>query len=271
MRPLTERPAAERTKFAVGGPLGVPEGSVALVTGAGRGIGQAVARRLAQAGYRVVVSDRAGKMAEDTAQQIRQETEVDCVARELDVTDRGGVNAAVDDVVASWGRIDLAVNNAMWIRYAALHDITEGDVERMLDVGVKGPLWVCESVTRSMADHGGGSIVNIASMAAYLGTKGAAVYSAVKGAVVSLTQQLAFELGPLNIRVNAIAPGTIETPGSLAAMSEQSRVYRVERAPLGRLGRPEDIAEAVLYLGGPSSSFVTGQVLKMDGGISVAM
>jgi 3-oxoacyl-[acyl-carrier protein] reductase len=159
----------------------------------------------------------------------------------------------------------------MWIRYAPLSEVTELDVERMLSVGVKGPLWVSQAVAKPMAERGGGSIVNIASMAAYRGTANASVYSAAKGAVVSMTRQLAYELGPRKIRVNAIAPGTIETPGSLAAMSEDARAYRIERAPLGRLGQPADIAEAVLYLGGPAASFVTGQVLKMDGGISIAM
>lgn len=244
---------------------------VALVTGAGRGIGQAIARRLAHAGYRVVVSDRTGRMADETAAEIRRDTGNSCVACELDVTDRDAVQRVVDEILTSWERIDLVVNNAMWIRYAPLHDVTELDVDRMLAVGVKGPLWMMEAVAGRMAEQGGGSIVNIASLAAYLGTANAAVYSAVKGAVVSLTQQLAFELGPRNIRVNAIAPGTIETPGALAAMSEQARAHRVERAPLGRLGKPSDIAEAVLYLGGPAANFVTGQVLRMDGGISVAM
>lgn len=239
--------------------------SIALVTGAGRGIGAAVARRLAAAGYEVVVTDRSGKMAADTAAEIGTE------GHELDVTDRDGVHGLVDDIVARKGAIDLAVNNAMWIRYAALDEVTEIDVDRMLAVGVKGPLWVSQAVAGPMRAAGGGSIVNIASLAAYLGTPRAAVYSAVKGAVVSLTSQLATDLGAHRIRVNAIAPGTIETPGALAAMGETDREYRLQRAPLHRLGTPEDVAEAVLYLGGPTSGFVTGQVLRLDGGISAAM
>lgn len=241
--------------------------SVALVTGAGRGIGAAVSRRLADAGYDVVVTDRIATMAADTASELGPRTE----AHELDVTDRDAVGALVADVVARKGGIDLAVNNAMWIRYAELDAVTELDVDRMLGVGVKGPLWLSQAVAGPMREAGGGSIVNIASLAAYLGTPRAAVYSAVKGAVVSLTQQLASDLGRDGIRVNAIAPGTIETPGATAAMSDGDRAYRLQRAPLGRLGTPADVAEAVLYLGGPASAFVTGQVLRLDGGISAAM
>jgi NAD(P)-dependent dehydrogenase (short-subunit alcohol dehydrogenase family) len=241
---------------------------VALVTGAGRGIGQATARRLANAGYFVIASDRKGGLAEETIGQIGPDRGS---AVELDVTDRAAVAAAVGAAVAEHGGLHLVVNNAMWIRYAPLGEVTETDVDRMLDVGIKGPLWMAQAVHEPMRRQGGGSIVNIASVAALLGTPNAAVYSAVKGALVSLTRQLAGDLGSDNIRVNAVAPGTIETPGARGVMSDEARAYRLQRAPLGRLGTPEDIAEAVLYLGGPASSFVTGQVLTLDGGITARM
>ena len=241
---------------------------IALVTGAGRGIGQAIARRLADAGYFVVVSDRSGAMAEEIASEIGPHHSV---AIQLDVTSREAVAAAVSRTVGQYGALHLVVNNAMWFRYAPLSEVTEKDVDRMLDVGVKGPLWMAQAVRGSMRQQGGGSIVNIASVAAFLSTPNAAVYSAVKGALVSLSRQLAGDLGADNIRVNAIAPGTIDTPGSLGAMSDEARAYRLQRAPLGRLGSPGDIAEAVLYLGSPASSFVTGQVLIVDGGITARM
>jgi len=241
---------------------------IALVTGAGRGIGQAIARRLADAGYFVVVSDRSGAMAEEIASEIGPHHSV---AIQLDVTSREAVAAAVSRTVGQYGALHLVVNNAMWFRYAPLSEVTEKDVDRMLDVGVKGPLWMAQAVRGPMRQQGGGSIVNIASVAAFLSTPNAAVYSAVKGALVSLSRQLAGDLGADNIRVNAIAPGTIDTPGSLGAMSDEARAYRLQRAPLGRLGSPGDIAEAVLYLGSPASSFVTGQVLIVDGGITARM
>lgn len=244
---------------------------VALVTGAGRGIGRAIALRLAQAGYVVIASDRSGQMAAETTQEICRKIDIPSEDRELDVTDRQAVQDSIREIVRTWGRVDLIVSNAMWIRYARLEDVTPLDVDRMLDVGLKGPLWLAQAAQEPMRAQGSGSIVNIASVAAYLGTPNGAVYSAVKGAVVSLTRQLATDLGKYNIRVNAIAPGTIETPGLAAAMTGQAKEYRLQRAPLGRLGKPEDIAEAVFYLAGASAAFVTGQVLTIDGGITAAM
>ncbi|HEX3956331.1 MAG TPA: SDR family oxidoreductase [Trebonia sp.] len=241
---------------------------IALVTGAGRGIGQAIAHRLADAGYFVIASDRKGGLAEETIGQIGPERGR---AVELDVTDRTAVAAVVNATVAEFGGLHLAVSNAMWIRYAPLSEVSESDVDRMVDVGVKGPLWMAQALQEPMRRQGGGSIVNIASVAALLSTPNAAVYSAVKGALVSLTRQLAGDLGTDNIRVNAIAPGTIDTPGARVAMSDEARDHRRNRAPLGRLGLPADIAEAVLYLGGPASSFVTGQLLTVDGGITARM
>lgn len=241
---------------------------VALITGAGRGIGEAVARRLADAGYFVIVSDRKAGMAEETAREIGRDR---ARAVELDVTDRAAVAAAVGEAAAEFGGVHLAVNNAMWIRYAPLSEITDADVDRMVNVGLKGPLWMAQALQAPMRRSGGGSIVNIASVAALLSTPHAAVYSAVKGALVSLTRQLAGDLGPDGIRVNAIAPGTIETAGARAAMSDEARAYRLQRSPLGKLGTPADIAEAVLYLGGAAASFVTGQTLTVDGGITASM
>lgn len=243
-------------------------GRVALVTGAGRGIGQAIARRLADAGYFVIASDRTGSMATETAAELGADR---CRAVELDVTGREAVADVVAKTVADLGGVHLAVNNAMWIRYAPLSEVSETDIDRMVGVGIKGPLWMAQALREPMRAQGGGSIVNIASVAALLSTPDAAVYSAVKGALISLTRQLAGDLGGDNIRVNAIAPGTVDTPGARNAMSDEAREYRLQRAPLGRLGSPEDIAEAVLYLGGPASSFVTGQLLTIDGGITACM
>ncbi|WP_067437541.1 SDR family NAD(P)-dependent oxidoreductase [Nocardioides jensenii] len=241
---------------------------VAIVTGAGRGIGRSIALRLAEAGYAVEASDRTGSMAEATA---ALDTSGALTARELDVTDRDATYDGVRDVFGKHGRLDLVVNNAMWMRYGALEGINARDLDRMFDVGVKGPLWLSQAVAEPMAASGGGAIVNIASVAALLGTPASAGYAAVKGAVVSMTRQLAVDLGPRGIRVNAVAPGTIRTEGQTAAMTQESVAYREQRAPLGRLGDPQDVADAVIFLGGPNAAFVTGQVLVVDGGITAAM
>ncbi|WP_285700250.1 SDR family oxidoreductase [Actinomadura sp. NBRC 104412] len=241
---------------------------VAVVTGAGRGIGQATAVRLAEDGYMVIAADRVATMARRTEEMISGGA---CRAAELDVTDRDAVNTLVRRVVEELGGVHVVVNNAMWFRYVPLADVTAKDTDRMLEVGVKGPLWMAQAVAGPMRAGGGGAIVNIASVAAMLGTPNAAVYSAVKGAVVGMTRQLATDLGPAGIRVNAIAPGTIETPGSVAAMTDAARAYRRQRSPLGRLGTPQDVAEAVAYLASDRAAFVTGQLLVVDGGITAAM
>lgn len=241
---------------------------VAIVTGSGRGIGRAIALRLAGAGYVVEASDRVLSMAEDTAGRAGS---TDVHPRQLDVADRDGTHAAVAEVVDRHGRLDLVVNNAMWMRYGPLPEVSQRELDRMFDVGVKGPLWLSQAAADPMAATGGGAIVNIASVAALLGTPASAGYAAVKGAVVSMTRQLAVDLGPRGIRVNAVAPGTIQTEGQTAAMSAESVAYRKQRAPLGRLGLPGDVADAVVYLGGPGAAYVTGQVLVVDGGISSAM
>jgi NAD(P)-dependent dehydrogenase (short-subunit alcohol dehydrogenase family) len=240
---------------------------VAIVTGAGRGIGRAIVAKLADEGYVVVASDRTESLAKDTAALVGDRV----VARRLDVTDRDAVRTAVEEIPTRFGRLDLVVNNAMWIRYAPLAEVTEKDVDRMVDVGIKGPLWMSQAAVDPMRDTGGGAIVNIASVAAALSTPRCAVYSAVKGAVVSLTRQLAGDLGRHGIRVNAVAPGTIQTAGQAAAMSADSVAYRVQRAPLGRLGLPVDVADAVAFLGSGSARYITGQLLTVDGGITAAM
>ncbi|MEA2176903.1 MAG: meso-butanediol dehydrogenase / (S,S)-butanediol dehydrogenase / diacetyl reductase [Solirubrobacteraceae bacterium] len=222
---------------------------VAVVTGAGRGIGEAVAARLAADGFRVVGIDR-----------------LPGTDLTLDVGDRDAVLAAF----ASLERVDVVVNCAMWIRYAHIAEVQEETVDTMLAVGLKSLFWTTQAALEPMRAAGGGSIVHFASPAALHGFPTAGVYSAIKGAVVSFTRQSAVELAPDNIRVNAVVPGAIPTPGAREVVDDAGYEYRRRRTPLGRLGTPEDIAGGVAFLASPDAAFMTGQLLVLDGGITVA-
>lgn len=222
---------------------------VAVVTGAGRGIGAGIAARLRADGMRVVGVDRAPG------------TDLT-----LDVTDRAAVLAAL----GALERIDLVVNCAMWIRYEHILDVDEETVDGMLAVGLKACLWTTQAAVPKMRAQGGGVIVHMASPAALHGFPTAGVYSAVKGAIAAFTRQSAVELAPDGIRVNAVVPGAVPTPGARAVVDDAGYEYRRQRTPLGRLGTPEDIAGGVAFLASEDAGFMTGQLLVLDGGITVS-
>ncbi|WP_432927857.1 SDR family NAD(P)-dependent oxidoreductase [Microbispora sp. CA-135349] len=238
----------------------------ALVTGAGRGIGRATAERLARDGLRVVVADRDEESAARVSEGITSGggcAEALC----LDVTDRDAVRGAVQDVVTRHGRLAVVVNNAMWIRYKPFLDFTEDDIDGMLAVGLKAVFWTMQAAIAAMSEQGGGVIVNVSSPAAWRGMPGTAVYSAVKGAVTSLTRQASRELGPLGIRVNAVVPGAIPTEGARQIVDEAGYDLRRQMTPLARLGSPEEIAAGIAWLASEDASYVTGHLLAVDGGI----
>ena len=222
---------------------------VAVVTGAGRGIGAGIAARLAAGGMRVVGVDRAPG------------TELT-----LDVTDR----AAVLEALGALDRIDVLVNCAMWIRYEHILEVDEETVDGMLAVGLKACFWTTQAAVPKMREQGGGVIVHLASPAALHGFPTAGVYSAVKGAVAAFTRQSAVELAPDGIRVNAVVPGAVPTPGAREVVDDAGYEYRRQRTPLGRLGTPEDVAGGVAFLTSEDAGFMTGQLLVLDGGITVA-
>jgi NAD(P)-dependent dehydrogenase (short-subunit alcohol dehydrogenase family) len=242
---------------------------VAVVTGAGRGIGRAIAERLAADGFHVVVTDIDRESAEATATGITG-AGGHAEAIHLDVADRSAVAAAFADLAERLGRIDAVINNAMWIRYGALTDMTEETIDRMLAVGLKAIIWTTQAAQPIMANQGGGCIVNVSSPAAVRATKDASVYAAVKGGVSSLTWQMSSELGRLGIRVNAVVPGAGPTEGARELVDDAGYQLRRERTPLGRLGRPEDLAAAVSFLVSDDASFVNGHLLAVDGGLLVS-
>ncbi|PQM29335.1 oxidoreductase [Sphingopyxis lindanitolerans] len=247
------------------------EGRVALITGASRGLGREIAQRLAQDGASVALLDRKAHWAEDLVAEI-ESTGGKAVALGSDVSDRKALTAAFESAVSALGRLDIVVNNAMWTKYAAIEDIDEESLDRMLGVGVAGIIWGTQAAAAAMRQQGGGSIVNIASVSARLGLPQAMVYCGIKAAVEGMTRSAAIELAPAGIRVNAVAPSTVATEGVRAMLDEATFEARVASTPLGRLGATSDIAEAVLFFADPMrSGFVTGQSLLVDGGISVAL
>ncbi|WP_439547346.1 SDR family NAD(P)-dependent oxidoreductase [Sandarakinorhabdus sp.] len=245
------------------------EGLVAVVTGASRGLGRAIAERYAAEGAAVVLIDLKQPWAQAAADAITANGGT-ALAYGADVSDRALLTTAIDDAAQRLGRIDVLVNNAMWNSYDLIADITPEIFARMVGVGLGGMVWGIQAAVPHMPETGG-AIVNIGSMAGRLGSSGALLYAAVKAGVDGLTRSASVELGPRRIRVNAIAPSTVATEGVKAILTADQIAARVRQTPIGRLGEIGDIAEAAVWLAGARSTFVTGQSLAVDGGIGHAL
>jgi 3-oxoacyl-[acyl-carrier protein] reductase len=238
---------------------------VVLVTGAGRGIGRSICEAFAQDGACVVVADRSSERAQAVANEI-QVAGGEALPVTLDVRDAASVEAAVEQVIARFGQIDVLVNNAGIYPNTLVVEMDEAEWDAVFDTNVKGMFLVSRAVARRMIERGrGGRIVNISSGSANSGRFGAAHYCASKAAVNMFTKVLAMELARHNIVVNAVAPGLIEVPDW--SLSDAYINAMVTATPLGRIGQPEDIARAVLYLASPQATFITGTILGVDGGI----
>lgn len=245
------------------------EGRAALVTGGSRGLGRATAELLAAEGCAVAVVDLKEHWAQATADAI-----VAGGGKALgigaDVSDRAAITGALETTAQAFGRLDVLVNNAMWNRYEPIEAITEETAARMLGVGFSAVVWGIQAAAPIMARNGGGSIVNIASVSGLLGIPNALLYCGIKAAVCGLTRSAAAELGAVGVRVNAIAPSTVDTEGVRAVVSADKMQSRIDQTPMRRLGTPQDIARAVRYLACDDSDFVTGQVLTVDGGLATS-
>lgn len=245
-------------------------GQVAVVTGAARGIGRAVAERLAREGARVAVLDVSAHRTPQAGDEMRA-AGLDVRAYVVDVGQRDAVRAALCQVQADLGApVSVLVNNAVWVRYQSVMDTDEASVDRMLAVGFKGIVWTTQTAAEQMRQRGGGAIINISSIAALNGMADGSVYCALKAAVAAYTRAAAVELGPLGIRVNAVAPGIVATPASLANFGAALQVQKTAITPLRRFGQPEEIAGVVAFLASAASSYVTGALLVADGGLSIA-
>lgn len=249
--------------------MGRLEGRVALVTGGGRGIGRAISETFAREGAAVGVLDLKPEISEAAAASIRA-AGGRAIALVGNVAQRADVFAAAERLQAEFGPTTVLVNNAMWNRYGPLTEQDETTIGRMIDVGFKGVIWGYQAVVPQMREAGGGSIINIASPAALIAFRNGIMYSAVKAAVQAATRSAAAEFGPMNIRVNAIAPGSTRTDGANLVVDEAGWERRRQKVPLGRLGEPEDIANAALFLAGDESSWVSGDMMLVDGAMTFA-
>jgi NAD(P)-dependent dehydrogenase (short-subunit alcohol dehydrogenase family) len=244
-------------------------GKVAVVTGGARGIGRAIALALAAEGVTVGVLDIDEAGARETAEAARK-AGGDGIAVKVDIADRKAVFAAVDQVVAKAGGLDILVNNAVYFHYAPLVDMPEDIVDRMLDIGLKGSFWASQAATPHLIARGGGCVINLSSVAVSFAIKNAAVYTSIKSALDGFTRQQAVELGPHGIRVNALAPGPVSTPGANSVITEEGWASRKARTPLKRVASAEEIGAAAVFLCSNAGQTISGVTLKIDGAITIA-
>lgn len=241
------------------------QGKVALVTGGGSGIGRAVCLRLGRMGARVAVADLSLAGAQATVEQMAAEG-LEGAAHPVDVSSAADVQALMAVVCERWGGVDILANTAGIYQVGGIDDIDEAAWDRMLGVNLKGAFLLCRAVVPVMRARGGGAIVNLSSISGRTKSDLAGVnYVASKAGIIGLTMCLGNQLARDGIRVNCVAPGTIDTP-MVADVGEEGRAILTKRVPLGRLGRPEEIAEAVTFLASPAASYITGETLNVNGG-----
>jgi NAD(P)-dependent dehydrogenase (short-subunit alcohol dehydrogenase family) len=245
-----------------------PPQKVALVTGAARGIGLAVARRFLADGWRVVLLDIEGDLLEKSVAALAEPDVTMAVT--CDVSDANAVAAAFAAIERRFGRLDVLVNNAGIAVFTPLMETSEADWNRVIDVNLTGPFLCSKAAVLLMREHGGGAIVNITSISGLRASTLRSAYGTSKAGLAHLTRQLAVELASLGIRVNGVAPGPVDTAMAKAVHSPEIRADYHDAIPLNRYGLEEELAEAVFFLCSDRASYITGQILAVDGGFDAA-
>ncbi len=240
------------------------QGRVALVTGAGRNLGRAIALSLAEAGADVAVTSRTLSEIRVVEQEIREKGRRG-LAIPMDVTELNQVERTIQKVVSEFGRIDILVNNAAMRSLKSILEISEAEWRSVIDTNLTGAFFCCKAVGPFMIQQGEGRIINISSRIGLQGMMNRAVYCASKGGLIQLTRALALEWAPYNILVNSVAPGLMKTPETIKALREG----RASEIPLKRAGDPEEIAPLVVYLASEACTYMTGEVILIDGGWAV--
>jgi 2-hydroxycyclohexanecarboxyl-CoA dehydrogenase len=242
-------------------------GKVVVVTGAGRGMGQAMAERLAAEGARVAVTDIDGDAALAAAKALDG-----AAGFRLDITDAAEVTTRIAEITAALGPIDALVNNAGWDKLSPFLDTDEDLWDRIIDINLRGPIRMTKAVLPGMVERGGGRVVNISSDAGRVGSTGEAVYSACKAGIIGFSKTIAREMARHGITVNAVCPGPTDTPLLQGMVGDHEKLIEsLKRGiPLGRLGQPDDIAGVVAFIVSDDASFITGQTLSVSGGLTMA-
>lgn len=243
-------------------------GRTALVTGGSRGIGRAIVQRLTQEGAKVAFVYQSSASAADQLVSELQQAGGTAAAYQADVRSKASADDVIGKVVEAWGKLDILVNNAGVIRDTLLAMMTEDQWREVIDTNLTSVFNFCQAATRPMMSARYGRIINMSSVASEFGNKGQTNYAASKGGIEGFTKCLATELASRNVTVNAVAPGFIETDMTVAVRNAAEAEIK-KRIPAKRLGKPEDIANAVTFLAAEESSYITGQVLRVDGGLTL--
>lgn len=240
-----------------------------IITGAAKGIGKAIAKNFAISGYNVCINyNTSEKEAKDLCKELA-DAGCDVMIYKADITDRGQVDKMVDSVIATFGNIDVLVNNAGISEYKLFIDIDEKDLQRMLNVNILGTFNMCQSVLKkSMLPRKDGTIINISSIWGMVGASLEVAYSTSKAAIIGMSKALAKELAPSNITVNVVAPGAISTD-MLKELSDEDMKVLEEEIPLGKIGKVEDVAATVKFLASYEARYITGQVISPNGGLVI--